>query len=332
MPEQTPITSEEIEHLAYEALSQLGWKADAKRLASRLARLHIGLPREDEFAVVCTWLGRCSLVHKLDQRQAPSCSHEEFQIPDLLAVFRSGERSIPVLVEVKSNISRSLSFKPDYYSRLKRYAETVRLPLLVAWKYHGIWMLFDINNMSLAKTNYNITFSKAMSESLLGILAGDFSYTVAKGVGIHISMKKEELLSESVDGESTEQDWRMIIDDTFHTDANGKTRRDLAPAIQSLLLAHDLESSEEHTDTHIFQHFTVGEDRNKFAHMALAGLLNWQTPAGATLDWRSVIAKPTPLEGIDDFANTVHEAMREQIVTHVFHIQPHTKPIFLDAP
>lgn len=331
MPEQTPITPDEIEHLVYEALSQLGWKADAKRLASRVARLHIGLPREDEFAVVCTWLGRCSLIHKLDQRQAPSMSQEEFQIPDLLAVFRSSNKSIPVLIEVKSKISKSLSFTSDYYSRLKQYAEALRLPLLIAWKRHGIWMLFDINNMNLAKTNYNITFSKAMGENLLGVLAGDFSYTIAKGVGIHISIKKEELLSESVNGESTEQEWRMIIDDTFHTDGNGKTRRDLAPAVQSLLLAHDLDSSEEHTATHIYQHFMVGEDRSKFAHMALVGFLNWQTPTGATLNWRSVVTKPTPIDGIDDFENTIKEAMREQIVTHAFHIQPQTKPAFLDA-
>lgn len=69
-----PFAPDDIEHLVYEALSQIGWKTDAKRLASRLVRLHAGLPREDEFAVVCTWLGRCPLIHKLDQSQAPTGS------------------------------------------------------------------------------------------------------------------------------------------------------------------------------------------------------------------------------------------------------------------
>lgn len=331
MPEQTPIAPEDLEHLLYEVFARLNWKADAKRLASRLARLHIGLPREDEFAVVCAWLGRCSLVHKLDQRQAPSRSHEDFQVPDLLAIFRSGERSTPVLVEVKSCTKRVLSFRPDYFARLKQYCEAVRLPILVAWKHHGLWTLFDINHMSLAKTNYNITFGKAMGESLLGVLAGDFSYTVAKGAGVYISMRKEELLSESVDGVGTEQQWKMIIDDVFHTDGTGRQRRDLGAGVQSLLFAHHLEQSEEHTATHVHQRFTVGEDGNKFAHMALVGLLNWQTPIGAQLNWRSVVAKRKPLAGIDDFTNAVKESLREKVVTHIFHIQPRTMPSFLNA-
>jgi hypothetical protein len=31
----------------------------------------IGLPVEDEFSVACAWLGKCQLLHKLDQHQVP---------------------------------------------------------------------------------------------------------------------------------------------------------------------------------------------------------------------------------------------------------------------
>ena len=66
-----PEPPEDLEHLVHEALTQLGWGADGKRIAARIWRLNIGLPREDEFSVVCGWLGQCELIHKLDQRQTP---------------------------------------------------------------------------------------------------------------------------------------------------------------------------------------------------------------------------------------------------------------------
>ncbi|MCF7816562.1 MAG: hypothetical protein K9M54_01670 [Kiritimatiellales bacterium] len=322
-----PIDPGVLEHLVYEALSELGWHADAKRLANRIACLHIGLPREDEFAVVCSWLGRCVLIHKLNQHVAPKNSSDTFRIPDLLAVFRVDGKEIPVLVEVKSKQSRTLSFRHDYYAGLKRYADTVRLPILVAWKYNGLWTLFDIEHMVLAKTNFNVTFEKAMAEGLLGILAGDFSYSLAKGAGLHIRMRKDELISELQGC----QKWKAVIDDTYHTDGSGQERRDLSPAVQSLFFAHTLEESEIHSATHVHMHFTIGEDKNKFAHMSLVRLLNWQEPTDRSVDWRSVATRPVTIPGVTDFEKSAEEAMREKLVTHIFHFKPQTIPRFLDA-
>nr|MBF4317138.1 hypothetical protein [Vibrio anguillarum] len=54
----------DLERLIHESLEQLGWSADAKSIAERVHRLNIGLPLEDEFSIICGWLGQCSLVHK----------------------------------------------------------------------------------------------------------------------------------------------------------------------------------------------------------------------------------------------------------------------------
>jgi len=333
MPAPSPSNADETEHLIYGALVQLGWQADARRLANRVARLHLGLPREDEFAVVCTWLGRCALIHKLDQRESPASAAGQFQVPDLMAVFVVDGREVPVLIEVKSKTSATLSFRADYYAGLRRYAALLRLPLLVAWKYHGFWTLFDIDHMKLAKTNYNVTFSKAMSEGLLGVLAGDFSYSLAEGSGIHLQLRKEKLISESESEEvgTIEQQWQMRFDDVYYTDGTGKKRRDLAKGIEALFLAHDLKSSDDHTDTHVTMHFTVGEDKNKFAHMSLVGLLDWQAPTGEAINWRTVATRPIAVPGIDDFAKSVSDALHEKVVTHIFHMQPQTHAPFLNA-
>jgi len=322
-------TPEDLEHLVHEALVQIGWIANAKRLASRLARLHVGLPREDEFAVICTWLGKCNIIHKLDQQQVPAASRSKYQVPDLLAVFSVGDREVPVLIEVKSNTSGVLSFKPDYLKRLKEYAASLGLPLLVAWKHFGIWTLFDIQHLALARTNYNININKALGEGLLGVLAGDFSYAMAEGAGLHIRFLKKELLPKRSAESPRHEEWMTVIDDVYYTVKGGAVRRDLSPPVQSLFYAHNLNETQNHTSTHIQMHFTVGDDKSKFAHMALVGLLNWRIPIDGSIDWRAVAARPTALPGIDDFSKLVSEAISVGVVTHALHIQPRTKPLFM---
>jgi Holliday junction resolvase len=321
----------DLAHLLHEALTRLGWAADPQQLAQRLTVLNTGLPQEDEFAVVCSWLGRCSLIHKLDQSQAPPASTERFRVPDLLAVFERDGRTFPVLIEVKSSVSRTLSFRPDYHQRLKAYGSTLGLPVLIAWKHHGLWSLFDIDHMSLAKKNLNITLGKALSESLLGVLAGDFTYTLPRGTGLHLRMRKDELLSTTRNDSEIHEEWRMVVDDTYHTDRDGTERRDIEPDIQALFFVNSLEERQEHTPTHILWHFTVDDDENKFAHMALSGLLNWYLGSGDSLNWREVVARHTPVPGVNDFAGTVERALHQKIVKYILHVQPQTIPPFLGA-
>ena len=77
----------DLPRLIQEALAELGCDADAIAIAERVRRLDIGLPVEGEFSVVCAWLGKCQLLHKLDQHQVPVVFKQDFQVPDLLAKF-----------------------------------------------------------------------------------------------------------------------------------------------------------------------------------------------------------------------------------------------------
>src|SRR5262245_55773353 len=88
--------------LIAEAVQQLGLGADPKAVADRVRRLQVGLPAEDEFSVLLMWLGRCRLVHKLDQLQRPSDSRARWHVPDLFAVFDYHGTELPVLIEVKT--------------------------------------------------------------------------------------------------------------------------------------------------------------------------------------------------------------------------------------
>jgi Holliday junction resolvase len=192
-----------LSRLIHEALEQTGWRAEAQTLAARVERLNLGLPVEDEFSVLLAWLGKCCLVHKLDQLQTPPESEEYYQVPDLLAVFEYMGRTLPVLIKVKSKVDDKLSWKADYYERLQRYGQTVGLPVLVAWKYKGLWALFELRHFERPNVNYKISLATALKQNLLGVLAGDFAFVLRSGVGLHMRATKEERLSVTENTDST---------------------------------------------------------------------------------------------------------------------------------
>lgn len=68
--------TDDSDRLIQEVLSDLGWDEDPKKVADKVKRLDQGLPAEDEFTAICSWLGKAHLLHKLDQHQAPSSSRD----------------------------------------------------------------------------------------------------------------------------------------------------------------------------------------------------------------------------------------------------------------
>ena len=196
--------ADDYDRLIQEVLAELGRDADPRQIAQQVRRLDLGLPAEDEFVAVCSWLGKTRLIHKLDQHQAPSQSRAEYQVPDLLAMY---ENAAPVLIEVKSKKAPTLSFRPDYLARLHNYAEVMQAPLLIAWKYHGIWTLYEARHLTKAEKNFNIRFDAAIKENLLGILAGDVAYRIAPGAGVHIRFKKEKLLTSEATEVGLNEQW-----------------------------------------------------------------------------------------------------------------------------
>ena len=324
-------TPQDVDRLIQTVLSDLGWDADASAVAERIRRLDIGLPREDEFAVVCSWLGKCRLLHKLDQQQIPLSSREAFQVPDLLALFSTQAVNLPVLIEVKSNKARTLSFQPGYLERLTNYANLLRFPLLIAWKHHGIWTLFEAKHLKKANTNYNITLSLALKENLLGVLAGDVAYRIGAGAGIHLRFRKDRMVRQEGGGCERTEEWITVIDDVAFTDYRGERRTDFESEVTALFTAWDLEQQEWHTDSHVHMSFVAGAEGMKFAHMALVRLLQWEAPEDRRLNWRHLLRKDQVTASITDFSAALSAALRQNVVYHILHQHPHSMPEFIAA-
>ena len=322
----------DLERLIHESLEQLEWNADAREIARKVERLHYGLPLEDEFSVLCGWLGKCKLIHKLDQQQYPQSSNSEYQVPDLLAVFENDGKEVTVFIEVKSSNKNVLSFKPDYREKLQRYASLLKIPVLVAWKNKwGIWVLAELNEFKKANTNYNLGFEDALKNNLLGILAGDFSYSLGVGAGVHISANKQELVESKTDESgTTTENWKMVIDDVYFSTYEGKEIRDLSSIAQQVFFSWDLIEEETHTDTHVVFHNTCKEQSMIFAHMALTRVLNFHSSLqDKSIQWRGILGGGGNIASISNFRAGIKENMDKKIVHHVIDQIPCNVPDYL---
>ncbi len=320
----------DLERLIHESLEQLGWEADAKSIADRVHRLNIGLPLEDEFSIICGWLGQCDLIHKLDQQQYPTTSKNTFQVPDLLAnVNVRGAGNTTVLIEVKSCEKNVLSLRPDYVSKLKAYSQLLGLPILIAWRKYGIWSLVDLEVFSKAKKNFNLNFNDAMRNSLMGKFLGDFSYIPQINSGVHFSFKKEKLIESIETNDGLQENWHMVIDDVYFTNGERKQIRDLSPIAQQVFHSWDLATTETHLDSHLLMHNTIDEETGMFAHMALTRLLSFHDQEDK-VHWRRHLRHDTAVSSVSDFRSGIEENLKAGIIKYIFDIEPVVVPDFLN--
>lgn len=321
----------DLPRLIQDVLAELGYDADAAAVAEQVRRLDVGLPAEDEFSVICAWLGKCQLLHKLDQHQLPIASKQLFQVPDLLAKFSTQTTKSPVLIEVKSKSKNEpLSFTPEYMTRLQNYADMVGMPLLVAWKFIGVWTLFEARHMKKAKKNFNIAISTAMQENILGKLAGDVAYQIGAGAGLHLRFRKDKLLGTERRDDGFTEHWETALDAVEFTNREGARCTGLDAEVQSLLMAWDLNETEENSDSHVHFHYVAGESGIQFAHTALVRLLNWESPQSARPHWRNLMRKEQVTASVANFSAALEAAYRQKVVSLILRTHPHTMPAFLE--
>lgn len=317
----------DVARLIQQVLTELGCDAEPETVAGQVRRLDRGLPAEDEFTAICSWLGNARLVHKLDQQQAPLKSRDCYQVPDLFVQF---ENSKPLLVEVKCTSKQTLSFKPSYLRRIRAYSELVNMPLLIAWKCFGMWVLFEARHFAKAQKNFNIRFVDAMRENLLGVLAGDVSYTIAPGAGVRFRCKKEELLTVEEGNGTIAEQWRLRIEEVGFTAAGGEPAGDLDPEVTTLFSTWDLCEHQSHSDTHVELYFVAdNSDGAMFGHMALAHLLNRSLPRGVAINWRHVIRRDAVVSNMTNFSQALEKGLMQNVVRTIHHQRPLSWPNFL---
>jgi len=305
--------------LVFEAAERLGW-SDADEVAKFVRRLERGLPAEDEFSVVLRWLGQCRLVHKLDQFPYPPGVWSRYRVPDLLAVFEVDGQAVPALIEVKVNADPVLSWKPAYLAALQRYAELLRLPLLVAWKHGTIWVLFEARHLRKAAKNLNISFGDALKETLLGLLAGDFSFSFRPGVGLHLKIRKVK--------EHDDRSFEGKVEEAYLLNARGEKHKGGGGILQLFTcIQQDVELQED--ETHVVQSFIVpANNSSEPAHRALVTLLEIFR-GKEPLVWRHVLLKEQrPWLSVSP-QQAARNGLEAGFIQYVLQIEPTTPPSFI---
>ncbi|MCP4602343.1 MAG: restriction endonuclease [Proteobacteria bacterium] len=307
--------------LIYEAAQELGW-SDPAAIAKFVRRLERGLPAEDELSVIFHWLGQCRLVHKIDQLPYPPGVLKDYRIPDLLAVFEVENTRVPVLIEVKKSTKRTLSWRPDFLGALKRYSALVDLPLLVAWKHQSFWTLFEARHLKKAVKNYNITFEMAMKENLLGLLAGDFSFSFRPGAGIHMKIRKLQARDHGFDG---------VIEEAYYLNAKGE-RHTTVYGLMQLFLCIEQDVSIHEDENHVLQSFVVQtSEQMVFAHRALVTILSTFQKDRGPIRWHRLLKKDSSSSLAISPHRAAHSALAAGFIQYIINQQPVSAPTFLDS-
>ena len=132
---------------------------DPDKFIEKVKRTHRGLSAEHEFAAIASWLGKCSL---LTQLAGVLHSSEEYRVPDFLVVVKRDGKDVPFLVEVKTDSKDKLKWSAEYMASLRALSDLMKLPLLIAWKRHGLWVLTDSTLFTKKVTAYHLTFDDAI--------------------------------------------------------------------------------------------------------------------------------------------------------------------------
>jgi hypothetical protein len=173
--------------------------ADLGALVKRVQQIHAGLNAEMEFFVLVSWLGRCAAIHHIDHQKMPvDGTPESLRPPDFLAVSLYKGRLVPVLIEVKTKDEDKLVWTSDYLSSLRGFADLLQLPLLVAWRRQGMWLLTDTSHFQKCVSAYHLSFDTALEENLMSLMFGDVLVVLKESFQFRMDA---EIIGESLQGE-----------------------------------------------------------------------------------------------------------------------------------
>jgi len=325
------MTDEEISNLAFLLYPHVvRSKPDAiaiESLAKRVKGMQAGLQPEDEFAATVDWLGNCAAIHRIEQAPMvhPALT-EKMQAPDFMAFPVLCGRPFPILIEVKSHEGPSLDWSEKYLSSLRRFAEYLNLPLLVAWKRGALWLLADLNHFEKNVTAYRLPFRKAILEDLYCVLS--------RNLRIQMNLDLEFIGDFKITDEL--EDIATPLPERFRAEIahvgffrGGKEITDYEHKLSWLVYCTPDEVELRRTGKQTYQQIFRPLPDQSFT---LSNVLTTQLFLGAgreSIDWHSVLREGKFPSSGREFRGLLRKGIDQGFVKYVFDIIPHTWPSFL---
>lgn len=298
-----------------------------ERLTERVQRIRSGIAPEKEFIAAVNWLGNAVSVHQLDQTPQPLyCKVEEVRVPDLLAIVLYQGYVVPVLIEVKTTEDDKLIWREDYLRALQRYAEAVRMPLLVAWKRARLWVLTDVRHFVKRVSAFHLDFNTAMRQTLMGELFGDIFITISERVKFFIDAAVEQELPPDQSVLIPEGGYTMTI-----KAAGFMVDEKIVNLPKELFWAFATSASRDEV-TRIgaqevrIQFLPLPDSMFSLTHL-------WQQVAlfgnkEAEPNWEEIMRKTLHITA-QQVRQELKEGIQEGVVQYVFDVKPNTMPDFL---
>ena len=312
-------------HDLYEVAREDVNKLDPNALVERLKGIHKGLSAEHEFAAIASWLGSTRLIVSSDD-----VLHTDgrYRVPDFLVVVQKGDRDVSFLVEVKSDADNKLVWTEKYLAAMKRFADMLGMPLLVAWKWHGMWSLVDVELFEKKTVAHHLTFDVAMKNNLMSALFGNVFLKIKKGFRLELMLKlldPEDAASEVLeDGEHAMQ----VTDMGLYT-YNGRLPKDLTSELFPLIMARSIEPETE-CEGKFLRHIFPGDHENIFnVSELLIANLSWSQDDDE-VDWLAALRNGLPVP-IADLRGVLNRGIEAGALQYVLEQQPQVVPAFLEG-
>ena len=312
-------------HDLYEVAHEDVNKLDPNALVDRLKGIHKGLSAEHEFAAIASWLGSTRLIVSTDD---VLYTDGQYRVPDFMVVVQKVDRDVKFLVEVKSDADDKLVWSEKYLAPMKRFADTLGMPLLVAWKWHGMWSLVDVNQFEKKSTAYHLTFEVAMKNNLMSALFGNVFLKIKEGFRLELKLKlldpadaASELLSE---GEHPMQ----VTEVGLYTH-KGKLPKDLTSELFPLIMARSIEPLTER-EGEFLRHIFPADHENIFnVSELLIANLSW-SQEDDSVDWLAALRKGLPVP-IQDLHGVLNRGIEAGALQYVLEQQPQIVPVWLEG-
>ncbi len=321
----TPFFDVDVGHTVVKALEEFDYTLpDSATLLKQLQHIEYGLSAEVEFAAIASWLGRCSLAHRLDQDQFSSPGVDaEWRIPDLLLILEHQGETVPLLVEVKTTAKETLAFTPEYLKGLRQYADAVGLPLLIAWRPRrlGKWCLFDPELARPAGRKLVLDLD-TLKNDLMGWVLGDFMIVPKAGARFSIRFELQRLPTPAKDAETIE----AKLAEVYWQDAAGH-RTDAPPdgVLVTVLSRSELVSERE--GSRLIQSWISGED-GTCAQGILRATVAFAISEEERIHWRPVAKDLENILSRNQLLKDLN-ANLGTFVQYVLFQEPHMLPTFV---
>jgi Holliday junction resolvase len=321
--QKKPFDAINAAHLVARVAESLDWNlSDTEAFLRRAQHVEYGLSAEIEFAAILRWLGVCKLVHRLSEDCLTDPALTDFTVPDLFTLFESRGHRQGAVIEVKTSETITLKMTPDYLAKLSAYASLVQQPLLIAWRPRdiGLWVLFDPNTVPIRDGEFHV--GDAIANSLMGMLAGDFSLVPMANAGLRFVAKRVGEKEPTEDGYTAVF---QIVEATFR-DADGNEAANVPRGVSSLVLA-TMQHSEEIDDDTIVKSFTTSEGMTS-AQLVLRAAVGFPLKEDERIHWRAVVARLDKILAASELLTDSQQNFGS-FVRNIFFLRPQIVPDYL---